>query len=240
MSYKATLRDLKIQHQRMINTFVREKWGEIPNEIEVKLKSLKAWGFDLLSGIKGGQQCMFVADEDDKRKKGDIYEEQGETCEVNEVVEKLPKGSKIIVNVELEDRRGIVKAFYRDDNGKENLLFSLPSAELLLVYFKKRKFNNLLNAFHSCGLTTEFIQKNGDQGRAVDYDELPQQMKRALREAWDIIRKKTSVGRFTLAYFGQNKDKKDRYIVNWIVPTIYLFDLDIAEAINKQLNYLDK
>ncbi len=240
MSYAKTVRDLKIQHQRMLNTFVREKWGEIPNELEVKLKSLKAWGFDLLMGLKGGESHMFVADEDDKRKKGDIYEEHGEKLEVKEVVSKLPKGSKIIINVELEDRRGIIKAYYRPQLGQEDLLFSLPSAELLLVYFKKRGFNNLLKAFQSSGLTTEFIQKNGEQGKAYDYEELPPQMKRALREAWDLIRKKTKVGRFTLAYFGQNKDKKDRYIASWILPTIYLFDVEVAESLNKLLQFLDK
>ncbi len=240
MSYKGTLRTLKNQQQRMLNTFVREKWGDIPNELEVKLKSLKAWGFDLLSGIKGGESCVFVADEDDKRKKGDIYEEQGETCEVKEVIENLPKGSKIVINVELEDRRGMIKAYFKQEDGRENLLFSLPSAELLLVYFKKRGYDNLLKAFHSCGLTTEFIQKNGDQGKAYDFDELPPEMRRALREAWDLIRKKTKVGRFTLSYFGKNKDNKNRYIVSWVVPTIYLFDVEIAENLNKLLKILDK
>ncbi len=239
MSYKKRLRELKIQHQRMLNTFVRESWGEIPNEIEVKLKSLKAWGFDLLIGLRGGVESIFVADEDDKRKKGDVYESEGETFEVKDVIKKMPKGAKLLIRVELEDRRGIIRAYYRSDVGQETLLFSLPAAELLLVYFKKRGFGKLLEAFHSSGLTTEFIQKRGDQGKAYDFDDLPVEMRRALREAKDLIRKGTRVGRFTLVYFGKNKDGDNRYIVTWLLPTIYMFDVDIAEKLNKLLEAMD-
>ncbi len=239
MSYKKRLRELKIQHQRMLNTFVRESWDEIPSEIEVKLKSLKAWGFDLLIGLRGGIDSIFVADEEDKRKRGDVYEQEGETFEVKDVIKTLPKGARLLIRVELEDRRGMIRAYYRSSAGEETLLFSLPAAELLLVYFKKRRFGKLLEAFHSSGLTTEFIQKRGDQGKAYDFDDLPVEMRRALREARDVIRKRTGVGRFTLAYFGKNKDGDNRYIVTWLLPTIHLFDVDIAEKIEKLLQAMD-
>ncbi|NPA92357.1 MAG: TIGR00703 family protein [Chloroflexi bacterium] len=236
---KLSAEELQRRHQRMLNTFVREAWDEIPAEIEVKLRSLKAWGFDLLSGLRGGAQSVFVAREEDRRGVGDVYEDQGETFEVQEVWKQLPKGARLLVRVGLEERRGVIRAYYRAAHGEETLLFTLPAAELLLAYFKKRGFGKLLEAFHSSGLTTEFIQKRGEQGKAYDFDQLPSRMRRALREAGDLIRKRTHVGRFTLVYFGKNKDGDDRYIVTWLVPTIHLFDVDIAERIDKLLAALD-
>ncbi len=236
---KLSAEELQRQHQRALNTFVREQWGEIPAEMEVKLRSLKAWGFDLLSGLRGGQPGVFVAREEDHRAAGDVYEEAGETFEVQEVWQSLPKGTKLLIRVGLEDRRGVIRAYYRAAHGDETLLFSLPAAELLLAYFKKRGFGKLLEAFHSSGLTTEFIQKRGEQGRAYAFEDLPHKMRRALREAHDLLRKRTGVGRFTLVYFGKNKDGDDRYIVTWLLPTIHLFDIDIAERVDKLLAALD-
>jgi len=236
---KLSAEALRRRHQRMLNTFVREAWDEIPAEIEVKMRSLKAWGFDLLSGLRGGSQAVFVALTEDHRGVGDTYEDQGETFEVQEVWKQLPKGARLLVRVGLEERRGVIRAYYRAAHGEETLLFTLPAAELLLAYFKKRGFGKLLEAFHSSGLTTEFIQKRGEQGKAYDFEHLPSHMRRALREAGDLIRKRTRVGRFTLVYFGKNKDGDDRYIVTWLLPTIHLFDVDVAERIDKLLAALD-
>ena len=236
---KLSAEALRRRHQRMLNTFVREAWDEIPAEIEVKMRSLKAWGFDLLSGLRGGSQAVFVALTEDHRGVGDTYEDQGETFEVQEVWKQLPKGARLLVRVGLEERRGVIRAYYRAAHGEETLLFTLPAAELLLAYFKKRGFGKLLEAFHSSGLTTEFIQKRGEQGKAYDFEHLPSRMRRALREAGDLIRKRTHVGRFTLVYFGKNKDGDDRYIVTWLLPTIHLFDVDVAERIDKLLAALD-
>ncbi len=236
---KMSAEELKRQHQRALNTFVRERWDEIPEETEVKLRSLKAWGFDLLSGLRGGEEAVFVARSEDARAAGDVYEEAGETFEVKEVLRSLPKGAKLLIRVGLEDRRGVIRAYYRAAHGEETLLFSLPAAELLLAYFKKQGFGKLLEAFHSSGLTTEFIQKRGEQGKAYSFENLPHKMRRALREAGDLLRKRTKVGRFTLVYFGKNKDGDDRYIVTWLLPTIHLFDVDIAERVDKLLAALD-
>ncbi len=233
---KIKAEELKQKYQRMLNTFVREKWGEIPSEMEVKFKNLKLWGFDLISGLRGGAKSVFVANEDDMRKQGDVYEEEGEKFEVQEILKSIPKGAKLIIRVSLEERRGVIRAYYRSETGEETLLFTLPAADLLLVYFKKRGYGKLLESFHACGLTTEFISKRGDQGRAANFEALPLKMRRVMREAWDIIRKRTKTGRFTLAYFGKNKDGDDRYIITWLVPTIYLFDSEIAERIDKLLS----
>jgi len=236
---KLSAEELKRRHQRMLNTFVREQWGEIPAEIEVKLKSLKAWGFDLLAGLRGGQQAVFVAPSEDHRAVGDTYESQGEEFVVQEVWNELKKGARILIRVGLEERRGVIRAYYLSPFGEETLLFTLPAAELLLAYFKKRGYGKLLEAFHSSGLTTEFIQKRGDQGKAYDFDHLPPKMRRALREGRDLIRKFTGVGRFTLVYFGKNKDGDDRYAVTWLLPTIHLFNVEVAERLEKLLAALD-
>jgi len=236
---KLSAEELRRRHQRALNTFVREWWDEIPAEIEVKLRSLKAWGFDLLAGLRGGQDTVFVAREEDHRAAGDVYEEHGETFEVREVWKALPRGARLLIRVGLEDRRGVIRAYYRAAHGDEVLLFSLPAAELLLAYFKKRGFGKLLEAFHSSGLTTEFIQKRGEHGRAYAFEDLPHKMRRALREAQDLLRKRTGMGRFTLVYFGKNKDGDDRYIVTWLLPTIHLFDVDVAERVDKLLAALD-
>jgi len=84
---KLSAQELQRQHQRALNTFVREIWGEIPAEMEVKLRSLKAWGFDLLTGLRGGHAAVFVAPSEDRRAAGDVYETQGETFKVREVLQ---------------------------------------------------------------------------------------------------------------------------------------------------------
>ncbi len=227
--------ELLRKHEIALNTFVREDWEAIPNQIEVKLKSLKAWGFDLIFGLKGGKASVFVSQVEDARQVGDVFEEEGETFEVQEIVKALPKGARILVEVGLEERRGVVRGIYRADDGEETVLFSLPAAELLLAFFKKHRLHTLIEAFHASGLTTEFIQRRGTTGKPWDFDRLPAKMRQALRVARDIIRDETHAGRFTLVYFGKNKDGDDRYIVTWLLPTIYLFDVDIAEKIDKSL-----
>ncbi len=236
---KLTAEELEKKHQVALNTFVREVWGEIPAEAEVKLKSLKAWGFDLVFGLRGGEEAVFVSETEKGREVGDVYEEAGETFEIREIVKELPKGAKLLIRVTLEERRGVIRAYYRSARGEETELFVLPAAELLLAYFKKRGFGKLLEAFHSSGLTTEFIQKNGEAGRAYPFEALPPKMRRALREARDVLRKYAGVGRFTLVYFGKNKDDEDRYVVTWLLPTIRLFDVDVAEHVDKLLAALD-
>jgi len=238
-SKKLTAEELAAKHQMAVNTFVREVWGEIPRELEVKLKSLKAWGFDLIAGLREGEPAVFVADREAGRLPGDVYEERGERFEVKEIMEKLPKGARLLVRVGNEERRGVARLYYRAAGGEETELFALPAAELLLAYFKKRGWGKLLEAFHSSGLTTEFIQSRGTSGKAWSFEALPPKMRRALREGADTIKKRAGVGRFTLVYFGKNKDGDDRYTVTWLLPTIKLLDVSLAEHVEGLLAALD-
>jgi len=236
---KLTAEELAAKHQVAVNTFVREVWGEIPRELEVKLKSLKAWGFDLIAGLREGEPAVFVADQEAGRLPGDVYEERGERFEVKEIMEKLPRGARLLVRVSNEERRGVARLYYRSATGEETELFALPAAELLLAYFKKRGWGKLLEAFHSSGLTTEFIQSRGTSGKAWSFEALPPKMRRALREGADTIKKRAGVGRFTLVYFGKNKDGDDRYTVTWLLPTIRLLDVSLAEHVEGLLAALD-
>ncbi|WP_457637736.1 TIGR00703 family protein [Oceanithermus sp.] len=236
---KLTAEELAAKHQVAVNTFVREVWGEIPRELEVKLKSLKAWGFDLIAGLREGEPAVFVASQEAGHLPGDVYEERGERFEVKEVLDRLPKGAKLVVRVSNEERRGVARLYYRAANGEETELFALPAAELLLAFFKKRGWGKLLEAFHSSGLTTEFIQSRGSGGKAWSFKALPPKMRRALREGADTIKKRAGVGRFTLVYFGKNKDGDDRYVVTWLLPTIKLLDVSLAEHVEGLLAALD-
>ncbi len=236
---KLTAEELAAKHQTALHTYVREVWGTIPDETEVKLRSLKAWGFDLIAGLREGEPAVFVADAADGREAGDVYEERGERFEVREVLRELPRGARLVVRVTHEERRGVARLYYRPGRGEETELFALPAAELLLAYFKKRGWGKLLEAFHSSGLTTEFIQSRGSSGKAWPYEALPPKMRRALREAADTIKKRASVGRFTLVYFGKNKDGEDRYVVTWLLPTIQLLDASVAEHVEGLLAALD-
>ncbi len=236
---KITAQKLERKHQQLLNTFVRESWAEIPMEMEVKLSSCKAWGFDLIRGLRQGQEAIFIAPSEKKRHEGDRYEEGGQSFEVRQLVKELNPNERLFVRVTQEERRGVIRAFHEGEDKKQTELFALPAAELLLAYFKKQHFAHLLNAFHSSGLTSEFIQKRGEGGKAYEFESLPNTMRRALREAKDVIKKDFKVGRFSLVYFGQNKNGNDRYIITWQLPTIRMFNQDLANKIDKLLAALD-
>lgn len=49
------------------------------------------------------------------------------------------------------------------------------------------------------------------------------------------MEKDMGFGRVSLAYFGENKDGDARFWLSWLVPTIALFEINIAEQIDKLL-----
>ncbi len=217
------------------HTYVRESWGPLPLEVDIKLKNLKALGFDLIRGLRGGRPAVFVAPEEAHRRTGDVYQEQGEQFTVQEVLVEMPRATRLLLRVGLEDRRGVVRAFYRAESAEETLLFELPAASLLLSFFKKRGYAHLLSSFHSSGLTTLFLRKRGGEGKPIPADQWPPKFRRALREAQDLLKKFLSSGRFTLTYFGTDREGKDRYEALWLVPTVQLFRSPVAEHLDKHL-----
>ncbi len=228
-----------LKHQIVLGTYVREKWGEIPRERTFKLKSLKAWGFDLLTGLKNGKFSYFVSETALGRKVGDKYTEEGVSYEIEDLVKTLPKGVELKASVVMEETRPVIEAWIRDEKGTEFPLLRVHAGELLITYFKKKKLNKLVESILSSGLTTEFVKHRGTEGKPVLFHDLPPSAREALRTASKVHKELTGVGRFTLVYFGKNKDGKNRYWMNWILPTLYLFDLDIAEKVNSVFEALD-
>jgi len=78
------------------------------------------------------------------------------------------------------------------------------------------------------------VKQRGQEGNPCPVDRLPKIPRHFLREA-RRVEKEMGFGRIALAYFGENKDKDARFRVSWLVPTIALFELDIAEKIDKLL-----
>ncbi len=223
---------VELREIQAVNTLVFETLGNPEKEREFKFKSLKRWGLDLILGKKNGKESFFVT-EYGKRKKGDVYEEDGITYEVSEVLQDIPKNKKLFAHIEMAEGRAYLVGELKE--GDSNLeIFRLPAASLLLAYFKKHKLHQLIEAFRNVGIVTEFVKQRGQEGKPYPFNKLPNVARRFLREAKDI-EKKAGFGRVALAYFGENKDGDARFRVSWLLPTVALFDIDLAEKADKIL-----
>ena len=223
---------LELRELQALNTLVFETLGQPEKEREFKFKSLKKWGLDLILGKKGGKSTYFVA-EYGKRKSGDIYEESGVKYEVDEILYEMPKNKRLFAHIEMEDGRAYLVGQLRE--GNENIeILRLPAASLLLAYFKKHRLHHLIEATRNVGTATELVKQRGQEGKPYPFSKLPNVARRFLREAKKIERE-AGFGRVALAYYGENKDGDARFRVSWLLPTIALFEIDIAEKADKIL-----
>ncbi len=222
-----SLRELR--EIQALNTLVFETYGQPEKAREFKLKSLKSWGFDLLYGKMGGEKKYFTSEK--ARKVGEKYVENGVEYEVEKVVSKLTSKQKIFANIEMEEGRAYLVAELWEEEGNNEIL-RVPAASLLVALFKKNRYSNLLESIRNVGTTTEFIKKRGDEGKPLPYEELPGEVLKFLRKA-KSIEKDAGFGRIALAYFGENKDRKPRFWISWLLPTIALFDLELSSKVNK-------
>jgi len=78
------------------------------------------------------------------------------------------------------------------------------------------------------------VKQRGQEGKPYPFEKLPNVARRFLREA-KKVEKEAGFGRVALAYFGENKDGEPRFRVSWLLPTIALFEIDIAEKADKIL-----
>ena len=222
----------ELRELQALNTLVFETLGQPEKEREFKFKSLKRWGLDLILGKKGGEETYFVA-EYGKRAKGDVYEEEGVKYEVSEILEELPKNKKLFAHIEMENGRAYLVGELRE--GEHNIeILRLPAASLLLAYFKKHRLHHLIEALRNVGTATELVKQRGQEGKPYPFEKLPNVARRFLREA-KKVEKEAGFGRVALAYFGENKDGDARFRVSWLLPTIALFEIDIAEKADKIL-----
>ena len=223
---------LQLRELQALNTLVFETLGQPEKEREFKLKSLKRWGFDLLFGKKDGQVTFFTA-ETGKRDIGDKYEEEDIKYEVEEIIHELPKNKKIFAHIEMIQGRAYLIGELRE--GEENIeILRVPAGAVLLTYFKKHKLHHLIEALRNVGTATELVKQRGQEGKPVPYEQLPNVARRFLRGAKDV-EEDAGFGRVALSYWGENKDGDARFRVSWLLPTIALFDINIAEKADKLL-----
>ena len=222
----------ELREIQALNTLVFETLGQPEREREFKFKSLKRWGLDLIAGKRGGKTTFFTA-EYGKHKAGDVYSEGGEEFEVAEILQEMPKDKKVFAHIEMQEGTAYIVAQLRE--GEENIeILRVPAASMLLAYFKKHRLPNLIEAFRNVGTATELVKQRGQEGKPVPYEALPNVPRRFLREA-KKVEKEAGFGRVALAYFGENKDGDARFRLSWLLPTIALFELDIAERADKLL-----
>ncbi len=226
---------MSILEQKMyhaLHTLVFETLGRPEEERVFKLKSLKHWGLDLLAGRREGQSAYFVA-ESGRRRAGDTYSEEGIRYEVEEVIKDLPKKKRFVARIQMIQGAAHIEGALAEGE-QRTALFSLPAGALLWAYFKKRKWIHLMEALHNVGSATSLIKHRGTQGRPVPYEALPNVARRFLREARKV-EKEAGFGRIALAYYGENKDGDARFWVSWMLPTIALFEEEIARKADASL-----
>ncbi|WP_457567966.1 TIGR00703 family protein [Desulfurobacterium sp.] len=222
----------ELREIQALNTLVFETLGQPEKEREFKFKSLKRWGLDLIAGKKNGRETFFVS-EYGKRKAGDSYSEGGTDYEVTEILYEMPKNKKLFAHIEMENGRAYLVGELRE--GNENIeILRLPAASLLLAYFKKHRLHHLIEALKNVGTATELVKHRGQEGKPYSFEKLPNVARRFLREA-KKVEKEAGFGRVALSYFGENKDGDPRFRVSWLLPTIALFEIEIAEKADKIL-----
>jgi len=227
---------LELREIQAINTLVFETLGQPEKEREFKFKSLKRWGLDLIYGKKNNENTYFVSGYGTK-KVGDVYKEGENTYEVMEILTDLPKDAKLYAHIEMFN--GV--AYLIGDlklKDKTIRIIELPAGSVLLAYLKKHKLFKIIEALRSVGTASELIKTRGQEGKPYPYDKIPPKFRQFLKEA-KKVEKEAEFGRLSLAYFGVNKDKDDRYRLSWLLPTISLFEINIAEKVNKLLEAID-
>ncbi len=227
----------EIKHAMVLETLVFETVGVPPTEIEFQYRDLKRWGYDLIAGRRDGHPSHFLAEVEDRRRAGDRYQAEGESFEVDAVLDTLPRGTRLTGSIETVDGTAwLALSLTEAEDGRP--LARVPAAELLLYYLSKHGLSALVGALENVGRLTELVRARGQVGRAQPYERLPAGFRHFLREARSLERELGS-GRVTMAYFGENKDRKRRYRVSWVVPTLALFELNRAEKMDQILDALN-
>ncbi len=230
----STIKELR--EIQALNTLVFETLGQPEKEREFKFKSLKRWGLDLIFGKKGGKETFFTA-EYGKYRKGDTYTLEGVKYEVQEILEEMPKNKRIFAHIEMEQGRAYIVGELRE--GDENIeILRLPAGVVLLAYLKKHKLHKVIEALRNVGTATELVKQRGQEGKPYPFEKLPNIARRFLRGAKDV-EKDAGFGRVAFAYYGENKDGDPRFRISWLLPTIALFDIDIAEKVDKLFAIFD-
>ncbi len=222
------LRELQVN-----NTLVFETLGKPEKEREFNLSSLKRWGFDLVFGKKDGKKTFFATA---SGKKNSRQQDTG-SFEIQELFNSMPKNKKVFARIEMDQGKAYLVSDLRE--GQDNIeILRIPAGSILLAFLKKHKCWNIIEALRSLGTAAELRKQRGQEGKPVPYDKLPAFCKKFLKDA-KKIEKDTGFGRISLSFFGKNKDGDPRFLLTWFLPTISLFELDLAEKIDKELELFD-
>ncbi len=217
---------------QLLNTLVFETLGQPEKEREFKIKTFKKWGFDLIFGKKDGIETFWGVEKGSK-KAGDVYMDDEVNHEITEILEKLPKNKKMFARIEMIEGRAYLYVYLRE-NDVDTPILHVPAGEVLLAFLKKHKFVKIIEAVKNIGSAATLVKKHGDEGKPLPFEKLPPVPRRSLRDA-KKIEKEMGFGRIALAYFGENKSGEARYSLEWMVPSIALFDEKISEKIDKAL-----
>ncbi len=227
----------ELREIQSLNTLVFETLGQPERAREFKIKELKRWGFDLLWGKMAGEETYFTA-EAGKRHVGEKYMEGGIEYEVLEVLEEIPKNKRFLAHVETQQGRAYIVGYLREGE-EDTVILDVPAGPLLLNFFKKNNLRNLVSYLRNVGIVSEFVKQRGQEGKPVPYEELPNVARRFLRSAREL-EKEAGFGRVALAYYGEDKEERPRYRISWLLPTIALFDLELAQKADKALGLFPK
>ncbi len=221
----------ELKQKLLLDTLVFETLGKPEKEREFKIKALKKWGFDLLSAQSGENSTFFALKEG--KSIGDTFTQESKEYKITEIFKELPKNKKIYAHIEMMEGRAFLCVDLREDDENQEIL-RIEAGEILLAFLKKHRFEKIIETLHDIGTAATLIKHQGEEGKPLGFEELPPVPRRFLREA-KKIEKEMGFGRIALAYFGENKDKKARFHLSWMVPTIALFDEHIAQKIDKTL-----
>ncbi len=230
-------RTFELKHGTLLHTRVFEDGDDAPETVEFDYGDLRRWGYDLLSGTRDGKAAWFLAEEEDGRRAGDRYEdEEGAVFEVEALHEALPKDTRLIGR--MVHREGQARlALSLEGAVQEARLAEIPAAELLVYYLDKKALFRVLGALRDVGSLATLEASHGQEGRGVPLDALPRVFHRALHDARRLNRR-LGAGRIAFSGFGRAKDGRWRYRMVWMLPTLALFDLDVAEKVDHLIGAL--
>jgi len=153
-----------------------------------------------------------------ERKEGEEYTLEGKSYHVTKTQHEIPKNTRLLAKI-------VIK------RGHPYLVFWLEEEERTYPLAKEH--------VNRIGLTTDFYKDNVFiKSIPLPYEEYPPKVRRVLREVRDIHRDLTGFGRFIFQYYGE-EGRIHNYSIWWLLPTIYLFDTEIANEVDKILGMLD-
>ncbi|AAL81612.1 TIGR00703 family protein [Pyrococcus furiosus DSM 3638] len=217
--------------------YIIENPGVVPSERRFRMKDLKAWGYDLHLGTIEGERAYFVS-RTGEREEGETYSLQGKTYHIEKTEKEIPENARLLARIVIERGQPYLEFWLEEEDTVYPLAKEDPRI-ILKRLWEKEKLNQLLKHVRAVGLTTDFYKDTVFiKSIPLPYEEYPPKVRRVLREVRDIHRDIMGFGRFVFQYFGE-ENKTHNYRLHWTLPTLHLFDVEIANEIDKVLGMLD-